>query len=56
VPLAFFDHRDYKCQLMDKEIQDVIKPLIECVAALTEKQALILELLAKKLSTTPEEK
>ena len=35
---------------MDKETRDVIKPLIECLASLTEKQALIFELLSLNFS------
>ena len=41
---------------MDKETKDVIKPLIESLAALTEKQALVLQLLAGKLELSETEK
>lgn len=40
---------------MDKETKDVIKPLIECLASITEKQALILQLLAMKLPDISED-
>jgi hypothetical protein len=32
--------------MITKEIKDIIRPLIECVASLTTKQAAILELIA----------
>jgi len=41
---------------MDKETKDVIRPLIESLATLTEKQALVLQLLAAKLQLSEDEK
>ena len=40
---------------MDQQTKDIIKPLIECLTALSAKQAITLELLARHLPGLPEE-
>jgi len=41
---------------MRKETKDIIRPLIESIAAVTEKQAVVLQLLAAKLPLSEDEK
>ena len=41
---------------MNKEIRDVIKPLVECVALLSDKNSVIIQLLTAKLDFSTDEK